>query len=324
VPGDRAMLPILFRDEHLVAIDKPAGLLVHRTALDAHERRFALQMLRDQLGCHVYAIHRLDRGTSGVLLFALSSEVARAVSSLFEQRRVGKSYLAVVRGHPPLQGEIDHPLRRCFGDDETGGEAATATVQQAITHYRRLATIELPYAVDRYPQSRYALLELAPLSGRRHQLRRHLKHIAHPIIGDTTHGKAVHNRLFRTLLGCQRLLLACTELRLQHPVSGAPLVLTAPLGGEFLRLVERLQWAATLPPAWLPGTAATTDGGRVADEQPGADAAAAWRWLAGGHTSPGGWAGECAAADSDVAAATATPAVPGRSARHAGSGEADG
>lgn len=258
--GDRAMLPILFRDEHLVAIDKPAGLLVHRTALDAHERRFALQMLRDQLGCHVYAIHRLDRGTSGVLLFALSSEVARVMSRMFEQRRVDKRYLAVVRGHPPLQGEIDHPLRRCFGDDEADGEAATPTAQQAITRYRQLATIELPYAVDPYPRSRYALLELTPLSGRRHQLRRHLKHIAHPIIGDTTYGKSAHNRLFRSRLGCQRMLLACTELRFAHPVSGLPLTVVAPLAGEFLRLVERLQWAATLPPEWLPAGVATADG----------------------------------------------------------------
>lgn len=254
------MLPILFRDEHLVAIDKPAGLLVHRTVLDAHERRFALQMLRDQLGCHVYAIHRLDRGTSGVLLFALSSEVARVMNKMFTQRQVDKHYLAVVRGYPPLQGEIDHALRRCFGDDEADDEAATPTAQQAITRYRRLATIELPHAVAPYPHSRYALLELAPLSGRRHQLRRHLKHIAHPIIGDTTYGKAAHNRVFRALLGCQRMLLACTELRFPHPVSGMPLTVVAPLAGEFLRLVERLQWTATLPRAWLPAGAVTADG----------------------------------------------------------------
>ncbi|MEF8728904.1 MAG: pseudouridine synthase [Accumulibacter sp.] len=260
MPSERALLPILFRDEHLVAIDKPAGLLVHRTALDRHERRFALQMLRDQIGCHVYASHRLDRGTSGVLLFARSSEVAQSLGTMFAERRIGKRYLAVVRGHPPPQGEIDHPLRRCFGDDENSGESAVPTIQQAVTHYRRLASIELPHAVDPYPQSRYALLELTPLTGRRHQLRRHLKHIAHPIIGDTTYGKAAHNHLFRALLGCQRMLLTCTELRFAHPVSGEPLRVIAPLAGEFLRLVERCQWAAALPPQWLPAGVATADG----------------------------------------------------------------
>jgi tRNA pseudouridine65 synthase len=256
---DRPALPILFRDEHLVAIDKPAGLLVHRSALDRHERRFALQMLRDQIGCHVYAVHRLDRATSGVLLFALSSGVAQSLSATFAERRVGKRYLAVVRGHPPLQGAIDHPLRQFADDDEIGDDAATPAIRQAVTRYRRIASIELPYAVAPYPHSRYALLELAPLTGRHHQLRRHLKHIAHPIIGDTTHGKAAHNRLFRSVLGCRRMLLACTELRFAHPVSGGPLRVVAPLAGEFLRLVERLQWAASLPPEWLPAHVATAD-----------------------------------------------------------------
>lgn len=253
------MLSIIFRDEHLVAIDKPAGLLVHRTPIDARERRFALQMLRDQLGCRVHAVHRLDKGTSGVLLFALSSQVGRALSAMFAERQLGKSYLAVVRGHPPAVGEIDHPLRRCFDPDVAGGEAARASVQQAITRYRRLATIELPHRVDRYPSSRYALLELDPLTGRQHQLRRHLKHIAHPVIGDATYGKGAHNRLFQTLFGCDRLLLACAELRLEHPVTGVALTLTAPLTRDFLRLIERFDWIGALPRPWLPGAAGLSD-----------------------------------------------------------------
>ncbi|MER2518961.1 MAG: pseudouridine synthase [Candidatus Accumulibacter phosphatis] len=261
IDAGSAVLPIIYQDQHLVAIHKPAGLLVHRSLIDRSERRFALQMLRDQLGQRVYAVHRLDKGTSGVLLFALSSAVGRALSTSFEQRQVGKNYLAVVRGHPPLAGEIDHPLRRHF-DTEGARAAAAATAdlnsptQDACTRYRRLATIELPHRVDRYPSSRYALLELEPLSGRRHQLRRHLKHIAHPIIGDATHGKGRHNRLFQTLFACHRLLLACTELRLAHPLTGAELTLRAPLANDFHRLLARLEWTSAVPPQWLPDGAA--------------------------------------------------------------------
>ena len=247
------LLPILFRDEHLVAIHKPAGLLVHRTLLDAHEQRFALQLLRRQIGCRVHAVHRLDKGTSGVLLFALSGEAGRALGAMFEQRQVGKTYVAVVRGHPPLAGEIDHPLARRFDEAERRSEAADAEPQAARTRYRRLAAIELPLRVDRYPSSRYALVELEPLTGRRHQLRRHLKHIAHPVIGDATYGKGRHNRLFQTEFGCGRLLLACTELRLAHPVTGVPLTLTAPLAADFSRLIARLGWTGAVPPQWLPG-----------------------------------------------------------------------
>lgn len=246
--ADDGALTILFQDQHLVAIDKPAGLLVHRSMIDRRERRFALQMLRDQIGQRVYAAHRLDRGTSGVLLFALSSAVARSLGTMFEQRQVDKRYIAVVRGHPPPSGEIDHPLRRIVDPAEHASAAASeAPAQDACSRYRRLATIELPYRVDRYPTSRYALLELEPLSGRRHQLRRHLKHISHPIIGDATYGKGRHNRLFQTLFACDRLLLASTELRLTHPVTGAPLQLTAPLSKDFARLLGRLGWAAAVP-----------------------------------------------------------------------------
>ncbi len=246
------MLPILFRDEYLVAIHKPSGLLVHRTFLDARERRFALQMVREQIACRVYAVHRLDKGTSGVLLFALNREVGRLLSTMFAQRQVDKSYLAVVRGHPPAAGEIDHPLRRHFDALERPGQAALAVAQEAMTRYRSLGTIELPHRVDRYPTSRYALVELEPLTGRHHQLRRHLKHIAHPIIGDATHGKGAHNRLFQQLFACDRLLLACTELRLIHPVTGVPLTLTAPLAADFCRLLGRLGWDGVVAQRWLP------------------------------------------------------------------------
>jgi len=244
---EEAMLPILYRDEHLIAIHKPAGLLVHRSPVDRHETRFAVQMLRDQIGQWVYPAHRLDRGTSGVLLFALNRDMARALGQQFEQQSVEKTYMAVVRGYPEESGEIDHPLSRQFDDMEWQGEHMSHEPQAALTRYRRLATVELPIQVDRYPSSRYALLELAPATGRQHQLRRHLKHIAHPIIGDATYGKGRHNRFFAEHFGCKRLLLACWRLVLQHPANGTSLVLDAPLDGDFARLMETLGWAHSRP-----------------------------------------------------------------------------
>lgn len=258
----REELPILYRDEHLVAVHKPSGLLVHRTVLDRHETRFAVQIVRDQIGQHVHPAHRLDRGTSGVLLFALDRDIGRQLSAQFEAQRIDKTYLAVVRGHPDESGCIEHPLTRQFDDYEFRNPQAANEAQEALTHYRRLATVELPYRVDRYPTSRYALLELKPETGRRHQIRRHLKHLAHPVIGDATYGKGRHNRLFQELFGCHRLLLACLEMRLTHPLSAQPLTLQAPLADDFMALMAHLGWSgaekystrptSSVDPAYLP------------------------------------------------------------------------
>ncbi|MDN0074215.1 tRNA pseudouridine(65) synthase TruC [Crenobacter sp. SG2303] len=247
-----APFPIVFRDEHLIAIHKPAGLLVHRTVLDRHERWFAIQLLRNQIGQRVYPAHRLDKGTSGVLLFGLSKDAGRELSWAFERQEVDKRYLAVVRGHPADEGEIDHPLARRVDDLEWIGEKVSTEPQAAVTRYRTLARTELPFAVDRYPTSRYALVELDPLTGRRHQLRRHLKHIAHPIIGDATYGKGIHNRFFAEQFGCQRLLLACVEMRLTHPFTGEALTLTAPLAEDFAALIDTLGWRDAVEARWLP------------------------------------------------------------------------
>jgi tRNA pseudouridine65 synthase len=242
--GAPESLPIVYRDDRLIAIHKPAGLLVHRSVLDRHETRFALQMLRDQIGQPVYPVHRLDKGTSGLLLFALDREVGRLLNNQFERGEVNKRYVAVVRGYPPESGDIDHPLTRMA--DEHAGVTASAAAQAAQTRYRRLATVELPYRVDRYPTSRYALVELQPLTGRWHQLRRHMKHIAHPIIGDATHGKGRHNRLFQELFGHQRLLLAATGMRFVHPVSGQAMHLQAALDEDFAGVIRQLGWSEAL------------------------------------------------------------------------------
>lgn len=224
------MLQILFRDDYLAAVHKPPGLLVHRTGLDAGETRFALQLLRDQLGQPVWPVHRLDKGTSGVLLFALDASTARTLGQAFEAGEgLHKTYQAVVRGWPVDEGLIDHPLRRMPDDMRTEREE----VQDAVTRFRTLERYELPLADGRFATTRCALLELQPLTGRRHQLRRHCKHIAHPIIGDATHGKGPLNRAVAEFLGQQRLWLHAAALSLKHPVTGAALDIRSPAGPEW-------------------------------------------------------------------------------------------
>lgn len=241
------MLDVLYRDDHLIAVHKPSGLLVHRSPLDAHEERFAVQLLRDQIGRHVHPAHRLDKGTSGVLLFALDRDTAARLGALFETRQVAKCYQAIVRGHPPESGVIDYPLVRRFDPVERMTTTADLTPQPAVTHFRRLACVELPYPVDRYPTSRYALLELSPETGRRHQIRRHLKHISHPVVGDATFGKGRHNRLFQSLFGSRRLLLACTRLAFVHPVTCCELAVECPPADDFAEVAHALGWDCPAP-----------------------------------------------------------------------------
>lgn len=230
-------LPILYRDDWVVVIDKPAGLLVHRSPVDARETRFAVQLLRDQLGRHVHPVHRLDKGTSGALAFALDPASARSLAESFAAGTVSKIYLALVRGWPEQSGEIDHALRPV---EDCMLPAVGKQAQSAHTSFERLASFELPHRVDRYPTSRYALLRLRPHTGRRHQLRRHLAHISHPIVGDSTYGKGAHNRLFERLFGARRLMLACITLEFPHPVTRQPLRIHAPLAGDFASVLLAL------------------------------------------------------------------------------------
>lgn len=227
------MLKILHLDDALVAIDKPPGLLVHRTQLDAQEEEAALQQLRDQLGRPVWPVHRLDKGTSGVLLFALDAETASAMGQAFERGEPKKRYLALVRGWPAAEsGSVGHPLAR---DPEL--PSAGQPMLDALTHWRCLARAEWPLQTDaRFPSSRFALMELRPETGRRHQIRRHLKHIAHPIIGDATHGKGPLNRAVAAHLGLQRLWLHAAELQIRHPGNGEALVMSASPGAEWSSL----------------------------------------------------------------------------------------
>ncbi|MCC7413179.1 MAG: pseudouridylate synthase [Gammaproteobacteria bacterium] len=240
-------MDILYQDEHLAAFYKPAGLLVHRSAVDRGARRYALQTARDALGRRVYPLHRLDKPTAGLLLFALDAETARRMTVAFTLGAVRKRYLAVVRGHTERGGVIEHRLAE-ERDPTTDARARSgARVQSALTGYTRLATCELPIAVGRYPTARYSLLAVTPCSGRRHQIRRHLKHVFHPVIGDTSHGDGRHNRMFRERFDCRRLLLVAIGLGFAHPYSGAPVAIATPPDAGFQATLRALGWHLAVP-----------------------------------------------------------------------------
>ena len=235
----RRGLEILFRDSYLAAVHKPSGLVVHRTGCRAGEDA-ALQMLRGQLGCRVYPVHRLDRATSGVLVFALSPEVAGELCSQLRREAMNKTYLAVARGFVPEEGVIDYPLSR----------EGNKPPLPAQTVFRRLDTVTLPIAVGRYSHARYSLVEIRPKSGRRHQIRRHFAHLRHPLVGDTVHGDGRHNRMFREQFGVRRLLLMATRISFPHPVGGMPLDIQAPPGPEIEILFQKLGWTVPRHEGW--------------------------------------------------------------------------
>ncbi|QGM80368.1 tRNA pseudouridine(65) synthase TruC [Otariodibacter oris] len=236
------MLEIIYRDEELIAINKPAGMLVHRSWLDKHETVFAMQTLRDQIGQHVYPIHRLDRPTSGVLLFALNSDVARIMSLLFEQHEMEKQYLAIVRGHlKDQEGRIDYPLKVKL--DKIADKFSQAKEpQDAITDYQVIAQVEKPYPAGKFATARYSLIKLFPQTGRKHQIRRHLKHIFHPIIGDTNYGDLHQNRAFSANIGHGRLFLHAYELTFTHPKKLQKISIKAPLDSSWKGVAESFEW----------------------------------------------------------------------------------
>ncbi len=224
-------LTLLHADDDLVVIDKPPGLLVHPSALDAHAQVTALGLLQQQLGVPLWTVHRLDKATSGALAFARHVAAARALSAAFEQGQVRKGYLALVRGWPPETGVIDYPLAR---DPEQ--PSAGQPRLPAVTRYRRLAAFEWPFALGRHAGSRYALMAVEPLTGRRHQIRRHFKHIAHPLVGDSTHGKGAHNRAVAQHLGVARLWLHACRLQLPAFLGRTELTIEAAPGPEWQAL----------------------------------------------------------------------------------------
>ncbi|QOY55241.1 tRNA pseudouridine(65) synthase TruC [Candidatus Sulfurimonas marisnigri] len=240
------MLEVLYKDEYLVAINKPSGLLVHRSPIDRHETEFAIQQLRDQIGKFVYPVHRLDKPTSGVLLFTLDKESAKLMSEQFRDRETKKTYLAVVRGYIEESGFIDHALVEKLDKIADKKANKDKEPQEAQTEYVRLATVEVPFAVGRYDKTRYSLVKLLPKTGRKHQLRRHMKHISHHILGDTKYGRGEHNKFIRETYDCHRLLLHASELKIKHPYTGELLIINAPLDATCKSIFNSFEWSEIL------------------------------------------------------------------------------
>jgi len=222
-------LDILFQDDHICAINKPHGLLVHRSRIAADASEFAIQILRNQLGVKVYPGHRIDRKTGGILVFGLVKEMDSALQTLFMDQKVDKTYWALVRGYTDDSGTIDYALRK-----ENG------TLQEAVTHYKTLSRTQIDLPSEHHPTSRYSLVEVKPETGRMHQIRKHFKHIFHPIIGDRPHGCNKQNRMFVEKFQMNTMLLHAQRLQFTHPVTGAPVDIKAPLQPEFVRMREVL------------------------------------------------------------------------------------
>lgn len=220
-------LEILFEDEHVIAVNKPSGLLVHRTRI-SEDTEFLLQKLRDQIRQKLFPVHRLDRGTSGVILMAKDQTAAAFLGEKFRSREVDKSYLAIVRGFTEDIATIDYALTT----EKHPGRLP------AITHYRTLGQSEIPVQIGRYPTSRFSFVTVHPETGRFHQIRRHFSHLRHPVIGDKKHGDVKHNRFFREEWQIQRLLLHASSITFPHPETHTQVRIGAPLPEAFLYALE--------------------------------------------------------------------------------------
>ena len=235
--GSLRTIEVVYEDDALLAVNKPAGLLVHRSAIAADERDFLIERLREQTGATLYLAHRLDRATSGILLLAKSREVAGELGRQFMARSIDKTYLAVVRGWPEPAGTIDYALPDVRDRSPR---------KPAVTTWRVRATVTVPIELGRYPEQRYALIEASPQTGRYRQIRKHMHHVSHHIVGDTSHGRGDHNRLWRMHFGVHRLLLHAWRLGLHHPLGGARLMLEAPLDAAWQRVLAAMGWEGAL------------------------------------------------------------------------------
>lgn len=225
------MLEIVYQDDHLIAINKPHGLLVHRSSIASDATEFALQMLRDQINKYVSPVHRLDRKTSGLLLFAFDKETEIAMHQQFQNAQVEKKYLAILRGYAPDSEEIDYPLAKENGN-----------MQEAFTAFVTLQRAELEVALGKHPTSRYSLVEATPTTGRMHQLRRHFAHIFYPIIGDRKHGCNKQNKFFKEQWEMTTMLLHASELKFEHPVTKETIHLKATVQDEFKRVMDLMNF----------------------------------------------------------------------------------
>ena len=221
------MLDILYRDEWLIAVNKPCGLLVHRTAIAERDGLFALQLLRDQVGRKPFPVHRIDRPTSGILLFAFSPEVARLLNDQLANGESHKKYVALVRGWLPEPVTNNRPVKNDRGN-----------LQDACTSFVPVKYLELPLATSRYPTARFSIVEASPLSGRWHQIRQHLAQLRHYIINDRVHGDGKQNRLFSEQFGIREMFLHARSISMQHPVLQTELYTEAPFPTHWANFLD--------------------------------------------------------------------------------------
>ena len=284
-PEEKPILNILYQDEFMVAVDKPAGLFVHRSYMDKDEIYFALQLVRDQVGQYVYPVHRLDRPTSGVLLFALTKDVATKLSEAFANKSsqadfksddqlksnaqdktqvnqqgqveelttdrnidgshlaMVKTYYALARGHLAVPADlIDHPLKEKLdklGDKNVSREKPA---QSAQSYYQIKQQASLPIKVGKFDSVRYSLIEVRPITGRRHQIRRHLAHLRHPILGDINYGDNKQNPFFIEHFGFKRLMLIAKSLEFNHPISNKRIKISAPFDEQWQQVFSSFEW----------------------------------------------------------------------------------
>lgn len=217
-------LEIIYKDEYLVAINKPHGLLVHKSGYASNANEFAIQLLRDQIGRKVYPCHRIDRKTGGVLLFALNSETNCMMQTLFARNKIKKEYLAIVRGYSQKRDTINYPITNEKGK-----------TQEAVTVYKTLKQSEVDIPSGKFETSRYSLVEVLPQTGRMHQIRKHFAHIMHPIIGDRPHGCNKQNKIFKEKFNMTTMMLHALELKFTHPKTNQEIIISASPQEEFKR-----------------------------------------------------------------------------------------
>ena len=288
IEPEKPVLNILYQDEYMVAVDKPAGLFVHRSYMDKDEIYFALQLVRDQVGQYVYPVHRLDRPTSGVLLFALTKEVATKLSEAFANKSsqaqftsdteitgmvqdntrtskgvqqehaegltidknidgsdlaMVKTYYALARGHLAIPADlIDHPLKEKLDKLGDKNVSRDKPAQSAQSYYQVKQQTSLPIKVGKFDSVRYSLIRVRPITGRRHQIRRHLAHLRHPIIGDINYGDNKQNPFFIEYFGFKRLMLIAKSLEFNHPVSNERIKISAPFDEQWQQVFDTCQW----------------------------------------------------------------------------------
>ncbi|MGB1204793.1 MAG: pseudouridine synthase [Chitinophagales bacterium] len=234
------MLTILYQDEHYVAIDKPHGLLVHRNPKATDVKTFALQQVRNMIRKKIYPIHRLDRATSGVLIFGLHSRAASRLQAYFRERSIQKEYWAIVVGHTDNEGIIDLPLRK----------TAKSPLKNSITFYKTLAKVEMPVPIALYPKNRYSLVSVSPKTGRMHQIRQHFKHIQHPILGDKRYSNWHYNNWFFREMNIKNMQLLSKKLSFIHPFSKENVSIEAEITADMQQLFANFQWQVPKHNIW--------------------------------------------------------------------------